>query len=152
MSDSLAKTKREPRWRWIFGSALLAAAILGAVGAILVSRAEPILRERIIETLSARFHTKVELDRFHVSLVRGLQVSGEGLRLFGVTDPNIHEPGIQPVISVAEFRFRTGLMDLFRSPMHVNTVYMKGLALNLPPREQRAEIRNLERHSEKIKI
>jgi hypothetical protein len=152
MSDSLAKTKRQPRWRWIFGSALLAAAILGAVGAILVSRAEPILRERIIETLSARFHTKVELDRFHVSLVRGLQVSGEGLRLFGATDPNIHEPGIQPIISVAEFRFRTGVMGLLRSPMHVDTVYVKGLALNLPPREQRNQMQGMEPKGSKIKI
>ena len=58
------------RWRWIFGIALLSAAILGALGALLVSHAEPILRERITETLSARFHSKVQLDGFHVSLAR----------------------------------------------------------------------------------
>jgi hypothetical protein len=150
--DSSAKTKRHQPWRWIFGIAVLSAAILGVVAAILVSHAEPILRERITETLSARFHTKVQLDGFHVSLVRGFQVSGEGLRLFGVTDPNTHEPGIQPIISVAEFRFRTGMMDLFRSPMHVDTVYVKGLSLNLPPRGQRDQMNNLEPKGAKIKI
>ena len=73
-----------------------------------------------------------------MSLLRGFQVSGAGLKLYGDTDPNTHQLGIQPIISVAEFRFRTGIMDLFRSPMHVDTVSMKGLAVNLPPREQRA--------------
>jgi hypothetical protein len=64
--DSSANTKRHKPWRWILGIALLSAAILGAVAAILVSHAEPILQERVIETLSARFHTKVQLDGFHV--------------------------------------------------------------------------------------
>jgi len=150
--DSSAKTKQHEPWRWILGIAVLSAAILGAVAAILVSHAEPILQERVIETLSARFHTKVQLDGFHVSLARGLQVSGKGLRLFGVTDPNTHEPGIQPIISAAEFRFRTGLMGLFRSPMHVDTVYVKGLSLNLPPRGQRDQMKNLEPKGAKIKI
>jgi hypothetical protein len=150
--DSPAEHERRKRWRRIFGIVLLISAILGALGAILISRAEPILRERVIETLSARFHTKVQLDRFHVSLLRGFQVSGEGLRLFGETDPNTHQPGIQPIISVAVFRFRTGLMGLFRSPMHVDTVYVKGLSLNLPPRGQRDQMKNMEPQGGRIKI
>jgi hypothetical protein len=150
--DSPAEHERRKRWRRIFGIVLLISAILGALGAILISRAEPILRERVIETLSARFHTKVQLDRFHVSLLRGFQVSGEGLRLFGETDPNTHRPGIQPIISVAVFRFRTGLMGLFRSPMHVDTVYVKGLSLNLPPRGQRDQMKNMEPQGGRIKI
>jgi hypothetical protein len=150
--DSSVKPKRKSRWRWILGIVLLCAAIVAVVGGILVSRAEPILRGRITDTLSARFHTKVELDGFHVSLVRGLEVSGEGLRLFGATDPNTHEPGIQPIISVAEFRFRTGVRSLFRSPMHVDTVYVKGLTLNLPPREQRGEMKSMQPKDAKIKI
>jgi hypothetical protein len=150
--DSPAEHERRKRWRRIFGIVLLISAILGALGAILISRAEPILRERVIETLSARFHTKVQLDRFHVSLLRGFQVSGEGLRLFGETDPNTHQPGIQPIISVAVFRFRTGLMGLFRSPIHVDTVYVKGLSLNLPPRGQRDQMKNMEPQGGRIKI
>jgi hypothetical protein len=122
------------------------------LAAIVASHAEPILRARVLETLSARFKTKVELDGFHVSALEGLQVSGSGLTLFGAEDPNNHEPGIQPLISVSEFRFRTGVMDLLRSPMHVNTVYMKGLILNLPPREQRAELKNMGPQGGKIQI
>ena len=143
---------RRSRWRWVIAIVLVSAAILAAVAAILVSHAEPILRVRVIETLSTRFNSKVELDGFHVSLLRGLQVSGEGLRLFGDTDPNNHEPGIQPLISVVEFRFRTGVMALLLSPMHVNTVYVKGLTLNLPPREQRGQIKNMGQNGGRIKI
>jgi len=139
-------------WRWIAGLALASAAIVFLVGWVAVSRAEPILRERVTETLSARFHSKVELDGFHVSLLRGLQVSGNGLRLYGVSDPNNHEPGFQPLISVAEFSFQTGVADLLRIPMHVNTVFIKGMALNLPPREQRGEMKRMSPTGEKIEI
>lgn len=87
-------------------------AVIGVMGSVMVSRAEPILRARVIETLSTKFKSRVELDGFHVSLLKGLQVSGEGLRIFGDTDPNNHEAGIQPLIAGAEFRFRTGIVDL----------------------------------------
>ena len=75
--------RRHSRWRWIVAIVLVSAAVVAVVAAILASHAEPILRARVIETLSTRFKSKVELDGFHVSVLRGLQVSGEGLRLFG---------------------------------------------------------------------
>ena len=43
-------------------------------------------------------------------------------------------------------------MDLLRSPMHVNTVYVNGLILNLPPREQRGELKNMRPQGGKIQI
>ncbi len=145
-------TAHASRWYWIGGIALLL--VIGAAIAlsIVVSHAQPIVRERVIETLSTKFKAKVELDEFNVSLLQGLQVSGKGLRIFGDMDPNNHEPGIQPLIAVAEFRFRTGILDLLRSPMHVDTVHVKGLQLNLPPREQRAQMQSMGPKSGKIKI
>lgn len=139
------------RWSWIGGIAALFLITATAAG-IMISRAEPILRARVIETLSAKFQSKVELDAFHVSLFKGLQVSGQGLRIFGQADPNNHVPGIQPLIGVAEFRFRTGITGLFRTPTHVDTVYLKGLQLNLPPSEQRAQMGNMGPKNGKIKI
>ncbi len=139
------------RWRWIAGIALaLIVAFTAAV--IAISRAEPTLRSTVIETLSTRFKSKVELDAFHVSLLKGLQVSGDGLRIFGETDPNNQEPGVQPIISVREFRFRMDIMAFLHSPMHVDTVYVKGLQLNLPPREHRDEMKKMAPKNGKIKI
>ena len=140
------------RWRWIGIALLVSIVVIAAVGTFVCFHAEPILRARVIETLSARFKSKVELDALSVSLVSGLQVSGKGIRVFGDMDPNNQEPGFQPLISVAEFRFRTGLVDLFHSPMHVDTVYLKGLELNLPPREQRGEMKNMAAEGGHIKI
>jgi hypothetical protein len=155
MSESQPNSHRTKkpvsRWHWIVGITLLFVAGITVVG-VLIFNARPILRTRVIETLSARFKSKVELDAFDVSLVKGFQVSGEGLRLFGDTDPNNHEPGVQPLIGVTEFLFRIGIQDFLRSPMHVKTVYVKGLQLNLPPREQRAQMKNIGPDGAKIKI
>ena len=147
----LRANKPVGRWRWIGGIGLLLIVAIIVLG-IVVHRAEPTLRAAVIETLSARFKSEVELDAFHVSLLKELQVSGAGLRIFGETDANNYKPGFQPIINVAEFRFHMGIRDLFRSPMHVDTVYVKGLQLNLPPREHRSEMNHMEPKGGKIEI
>lgn len=150
-SNSL-RGKKSRRWRWIGAGAVVSAIVIFTAIAIAVSRAEPILRASVIETLSVRFKSKVELDAFHVSLVRGLLVSGSGLRIFGETDANNHEPGFQPIISVGEFRFHLGIRQFLRTPKHVDTVFVKGLQLNLPPREHRNELNQMRPQDGKIKI
>jgi hypothetical protein len=156
MSESEPKPRRKnthaSRWWWIGGIVLLLVVGASVTLGIVVSRAQPILRERVLETLSTKFKARVELDGFNVSLLQGLQVSGKGLRIFGAMDPNNHEPGIQPLIAVGEFRFRTGIGDLLHSPMHVDTVHVKGLQLNLPPREQRGQMHAMGPKNGKIKI
>jgi hypothetical protein len=149
--NGLRKNKWGGRWPWISGIAVLLIVAIAAV-TIVIYRAEPTLRAEVIETLSARFKSKVELDAFHVSLLKGLQVSGTGLRIFGETDPNNHEPGVQPIINVAQFRFHMGIPGLFRSPVHVDTVFVKGLQLNLPPRENRSEMNKMAPKGGKIEI
>ncbi len=140
------------RWRWTI-AILLVVVIVGIVSVrYAISHATPILRARVIETLSARFRSKVELAELDVSVANGLRVQGKGLRIFGQTDPNPSEPGIQPLIAVQEFTFQTGTWSLFRSPMHVHTVYVKGMALNLPPKEDRGQVNDMRRSSGKLKI
>ena len=102
--------------------------------------AQSIVRERVIETLSARFKTKVDLAELNVWMADGLNVSGKGLKIFGPTDPNPSEPGQQPLISLQEFRFHAGVLDLFRVPMRVGTVYAKGMVLNVPPKEDQGRL------------
>ncbi len=143
--------RRGGPWRWLAALALLII-VATASTVIVIYRAEPTLRAIVIETLSTRFKSKVELDGFHVSLLKGLQISGNGLRIFGNTDPNNHDPGVQPIISVAEFRFRMGILGFFRSPKRVDTVYVKGMQLNLPPREQRAQMKSMAPEGGRIEI
>jgi hypothetical protein len=152
--QSVPKKKKNhaSTWKWIgiFALLLLAGGAVAVYFAI--ARAEPIVRARVIETLSNRFHSKVELAGFNVSVVNGIEVSGEGLKIFGATDPNPYEPGVQALIAVQEFRFQTALASLFRSPMHVDTVYVKGLELNIPPKGNRGEMTHMGSGTGKMKI
>jgi hypothetical protein len=140
----------KPRLKWLALVLLVCVAVAGAALIWALRHAEPILQARVIETLSARFQSRVELSSFHVSISRGLRVWGGGLKIFGKTDVNIHQPGTQPIIAVDEFQFGAGILDLLRTPMRVHRVYLKGLQLNIPPKGQRGEGGNL--RSRKIKI
>src|SRR5262249_51921814 len=106
---------------------------------ILARHAQPLLRDRIVETLSARFQGPAALADLSVSVGDGLLISGKGLKVYGPRDPDIQREGIQPLIAVDEFRFHTGVMSLLRSPMHVGAVFIKGLELNIPPKEDRVQ-------------
>jgi hypothetical protein len=148
----MTKRKARSTWKWIGIAALLF--FIGSLVAvrIVIARAGPIVRARIIQTLSTRFNSKVELASFSVSVLNGIQVSGSGLKIFGTTDPNPYEAGIQPLIGIGEFRFQTALRSLFRSPMHVDTVYVKGLELNIPPKGNRQEMKQLRSTNSKLTI
>src|SRR5580700_156591 len=144
--------RRSGRWKWIIGILAVFLVIVG-IGVILVlKRAEPILRTRVIETLRTRFHSRVELAELHVFILNGLQVSGSGLQIYGATDPNPYEPGVQPILLIQEFKFSTPLRDLFREPMRVATVYVKGMSLNIPPKEDRQEMTDMRKRSGKMSI
>ena len=107
---------------------------------------------RVIETLSNRFKGKVELATLSVSLVKGLEVSGSGLKIYGPTDPNPYAPGVQALISLQEFHFHAGVRNLFRSNVHVDTVYVKGVELNIPPKENRQEFTSMSSQTRKMSI
>jgi len=135
------------------GIVVLIALAGGAIAVrVAIVRAEPILRARVIETLSNRFDGKVELASFDVSVMNGIEVSGAGLKIFGAKDPNPYEPGVQALIGVQEFRFHTLLRSLFRSPMHIDTVYVRGLELNIPPKGDRQEMKNVGSKTGKMTI
>ena len=87
---------RRRGWAWIAG--ILLVFWIGALYAvwIVVTHAEPILRARVIETLSARFKTKVELAELHVSAGNGLEVYGGGLKIFGPPIPIPLSPACSP--------------------------------------------------------
>jgi hypothetical protein len=138
-------------WIWIVASLLIAVVALGVIGEVMVHRAAPILKGRVIETLSTRFNSRVELDEFNVSLVKGLEVSGNGLRIFP-QDEVVAAGATEPLISLGHFSFHADWMGLFAKPMHVGTVHVTGMAIHIPPREMRAQAPKGRRHIGQIKI
>lgn len=138
MEQGYGKKKRRGLWGWIAISALLAIIVLAVIGQIMIHRAGPILKGRVIETLSTRFQSRVEMDNFQVSLLRGLEVSGDGLRIYA-PDEVVAAGATQPVIALKHFTFHSGLAGLFIKPMHVGTVHVTGLQVRIPPKEMRAQ-------------
>jgi hypothetical protein len=144
--------RRSRKWRWLVGIALAFVVLLAIAVRIVIARAEPILRTRVIETLSARFRSRVELSEIHVWIADGLHVDGKGLQIYGLTDPNPWQAGVQPLFEIGEFRFQATVRSLFREPMHVDTVYLSGLIMNIPPKNQRKQMTNLRRSGGKTSI
>jgi AsmA-like C-terminal region len=132
-------------WTALVAALLIIAAF--TVAAIYLHRAEPILKQRVIETLATRYDSRVELAGFQVSLVRGFEVTGSGLKLY----PNSLDMQ-QPLILVDQFRFRTSWHDLFRTPMHIGLVRVTGLGIHLPPKDQRHDMPRLNQHGSHGKI
>jgi len=109
---------------------------------VALHRAEPILRARVIETLSTRFDSRVELEHFHVYFLHGFEVTGSGLKLY----PNQIEPDQmrdKPLFAVDEFSFRTTWHGLLHTPMYVDKVNLKGMQIHMPPKEQRQNMPKL---------
>jgi hypothetical protein len=139
-------------WNWLGVVLLLSAATLFVVAKIVLSHAGPILKGRIIETLSTRFQSKVDLDQLNVSVVHGLSVTGDGLRIYPPDDV-IAAGADHPLIAVRHFEFHSGIMGLFIKPMHVSDVHVSGLAIYIPPKEYRNQAATPpKKHHGKIKI
>ena len=117
----------------------------------MIHHAEPILKGRVIETLSSRFESRVELDDFHVSPLKGLEVSGDGLRIYP-TDDVVAAGAKDPLISLGHFSFHANLSGLFQKPMHVGTVHVTDMAITIPPREMRQQGPKSEKRMGRITI
>jgi len=121
---------------------------LAVIAAVLLHRAEPYVHARIVDTLKDRFHARVELDSFHMSLTHGLQAEGHGLRIWppadveGVTVPAVAGSS-DPLISLDDFRFHAPLHYQPGKPFHISVVELKGLEIHIPPRSHFARASNL---------
>lgn len=94
------------------------------------------LKAKVIESLSARFDSRVELDKFQVSMVKGFEVSGTGLRLY----PN-HLDMQDPMLQANSFSFHMiRWQQLFRSPLFVNRILVHGLTVRIPPKSERSQV------------
>jgi hypothetical protein len=132
-------------WSWkrvlmgISAILVLLLVALAVAASVLLRRAEPYVRARIVGTLRDRFHARVELDSFHMSLAHGLQAEGRGLRIWppaqveGVTVPATAGSG-DPLISLDEFRFHAPLHYQPGKPFHISQIELKGLEIHLPPK------------------
>jgi hypothetical protein len=146
-----SSSRKRRIWKWLGISLLLSVIALTIVAEIMLRRAGPILKGRVIETLSTRFNSKVELDTLDVSLFHGLQVSGSGLRIYPPDDV-VAAGANYPIIALRQFSFRAGVMGLFIEPTRVDTVHVSGLTIHIPPRRMREQAPASKKRRGKIKF
>ncbi|HEY2000962.1 MAG TPA: hypothetical protein VGG80_01525 [Acidobacteriaceae bacterium] len=146
-----SSSRKRRIWKWLGISLLLSVIVLTIVAEIMLRHAGPILKGRVVETLSTRFNSKVELDTLDVSLFHGLQVSGSGLRIYPPDDV-VAAGANYPIIALRQFRFRAGVIGLFIKPTRVDTVHVSGLTIHIPPRKMREQGPPSKKHRGKIKI
>src|SRR5271155_1538421 len=147
---------QSPRWgggRWFLWSASLFV-LVAIAGALVIEwglrQMQPMLRRKVVETLSARFHSPVELDRLDVSMRKGVLVSGGGLRILylaGPTKPDAR-PNALPMVIVDNFEFSTGWRELLKPTTRLVTVKVNGLRVDIPPKGSRGELDNPKRRGQ----
>jgi len=114
---------------------------------IAAHRAEPFVRQQVVQALSDRFHARVELDSFHLSLGNtlrgewGVWGEGKGLRIWPPADvEGVHvpetNPSAQPLIRLDEFHFQAPLHYKSGQPIHITQIRLHGLDIRFPPRSR----------------
>ena len=151
-NDRVDPTAARParRWwqrawfKWLLGSVLAAALAAGITAEYVLQHLGPIVRSRVIATLSDRFHAPVELDQLDISLLKGIEVEGHGLRIpFG--SPGHTSPGdtqeSKPAVAIRvdHFRFRTTFKGLMHQPTDLGLIQVDGMVLDLPPGPDRGK-------------
>jgi hypothetical protein len=118
-------TIRTVRWFVIgLGGALVALTIVAGAG----SRTQT-LRELVVDTLSERLDSDVELQYFSVDTFPTVRIRGEGLvlRHRGRRD-------VPPLIVVKKFAIDGGLLGLLQRPRRFRVVHLDDLQISIPPR------------------
>lgn len=146
MEHSSDASRRRPRWPWwVGGGVVVFVATAAIVVDVIAHRAEPFVRAQVVQALSERFHARVELDGFHLSIGNtlrgewGVWGEGRGLRIWPPADvEGVHvppaQPPAQPLILLAEFHFHAPLHYESGRPVHITQVRLKGLDIHFPPR------------------
>jgi len=124
------KKSRVPHKVLVIAAIVLLALVLAS--AIAAHYVQPYLRSLAEDMLSSQFHSEVTIQDFHVVLLPTLALSGKGvvLRHNGRTD-------VPPLLSIAEFSGSASLWSIFARPWHIQRVSLKGLKIEIPPREKR---------------
>lgn len=146
MAKKRASFWRRHRWLTRLAVACLAVLVVVTIALAIVARhLQPFLRASLVDGLQQRFHTRVELDNFHVALGNGLNgewgiwATGKGLRIW----PPQHTGGDRPLeisvqsiplISLDQFRFHVPLHYQRGKPVKISRVRFVGLRVVVPPR------------------
>ncbi|HEU0142002.1 MAG TPA: AsmA-like C-terminal region-containing protein [Bryobacteraceae bacterium] len=120
--------------KWLIAFTVVALVLLTFLAA-LFHAASSLSRDYVVEALSEKYQSDVELEELNLSLLPSIRATGHRLsfRHKGRTD-------VPPLIEIQEFRVQAGIIGLLRSTKRVSKVELIGMKINVPPRrEDKAE-------------
>ena len=141
------KETGRPRWwrrRWL--TVVLSLVTVGCIAFLIATEyvlrhVEPIVRQRVIETLAARFHAPVELDGLSIAVADGVEVHGHGLRIGRAAAPGESaQAQARTLVYVKSFGFRTSVKSLMHPPTRIARVDVDGMEIHVPPRGDRGDL------------
>lgn len=113
--------------RWFI---IVAGGLLAFIWVTLVTTSRaPMLRERLVQTLSERLDADVSLQSLEVKAFPLLRIHGDGLR---VRVRNQQEP--TPLIQVDHFEVTGGIIGLLHRQRRFSNVELRGLQITVPPK------------------
>jgi hypothetical protein len=118
------------KW-WLAIPGVFVLLLLLAVG-FLIFRSRGIeerTRHWVVQTLSQRFQSDVDLDAIHIKVFPQLSVAGDGLTL--------HHHGrrdVPPLIHIKRFTFTAGAWELLHPIKHIPLLHVENMVINIPPR------------------
>jgi hypothetical protein len=130
----MTEKKTRPLTKAMLIVILLVTILVVAVVVTGVHLSNPYLQQNVEEMLSEKFHADVELKDFHVYVFPGVRLQGAGLTLRheGRTD-------VPPMISIGEFSADAGILGLIGKPWKINQIKLKGLVIQIPPKDERGK-------------
>lgn len=138
---------RRPRWwarRWfkvLVGVTVIGCIAIAVAVEYVLRHAEPIIRHRVEETLSARFNAPVKLDTLSIAVFHGIDVQGSGLRIGrAAVAGEADGPQNPTLLYVQHFSFRTRVRSLLHQPTRIRSVVVDGMEIHVPPRGDRGDL------------
>jgi hypothetical protein len=133
----MVTTRRRPvarkPWFWALLGLLGLLVFLAAAFTSAVPMSSEVLRQRIIDTLSHKLDSDVELGELTIKVFPGLRADGANLSIRRRGTP----ADVPPLIAVKSFHVDASLLRLWRK--HVDHVQLDGLDINIPPKQIRVQ-------------
>ena len=125
------------RWYLLAAASLLLFALLG-VRYLLPPYLIDLVRDRSTQIVRERFSADVQFGRFDIDLLfPHLRITGENVSILMKKENRAPD-----LIFVKKFSVDASLMQFIRSPSRIEKVELQGMAIHIPPRGRKTEVRN----------
>jgi len=93
------------------------------------------LQARVEQALSEHYHRDVQMQNMRVTLIPVFRVTADNFEL-----PNRDAEQQTPFIAIKHFVAEASPLGLLRSPIHVTSLKLDGLVINIPPKSERHDV------------